>query len=70
MAPTSKLSFKKQNSQLNGINDVPGVYEYLKSIFTETALVVKNDKVVLNEGFGYARKLFCPWYALGLELFN
>src|SRR5213079_2883155 len=36
------------------IND-SAVYEYLKSLnFTGTALVVKDNKVILNKGFGYA----------------
>ncbi|WML54806.1 serine hydrolase domain-containing protein [Neobacillus sp. PS3-12] len=54
---TSKAnpSMKKMNSKWEEANNNPAIYDYLKSInFTGTAIVVKDNKVLLNKGFGYA----------------
>ena len=59
--PTSKVNppLKKKvvvaTPQVEEVTNAPAIYEYLKSLnFTGTALVVKDNKVILNKGFGYA----------------
>jgi CubicO group peptidase (beta-lactamase class C family) len=54
---TSKANppMKKMNSKWEEANNNPAIYDYLKSInFTGTALVVKDNKILLNKGFGDA----------------
>ena len=46
---------KKKSSQWEEANNNPAINDYLNSInFTGTAIVVKDNKVLLNKGFGYA----------------
>lgn len=46
---------KKKSTQWEEANNNPAINDYLNSInFTGTAIVVKDNKVLLNKGFGYA----------------
>jgi CubicO group peptidase (beta-lactamase class C family) len=41
--------------QVNDVNNDPAIDQYLKSLnFNGTALVVKDNKVIMNKGYGYA----------------
>jgi CubicO group peptidase (beta-lactamase class C family) len=51
----ANLPQKKKFPKGGEVNNDPAIYDYLKSLnFTGTALVVKNNKIILNKGFGYA----------------
>ncbi|MCQ6278637.1 serine hydrolase domain-containing protein [Bacillus sp. EB600] len=53
--PPLKKKVAASAPQVEDITNDPAIYEYLKSLnFTGTALVVKDNKVILNKGFGYA----------------
>jgi CubicO group peptidase (beta-lactamase class C family) len=54
---TSKANppLKKKSFQVEEVNNAPAINEYLKSInFTGSAIVVKDNKILVNKGFGDA----------------
>ena len=53
--PPHKEKVVAATPQVEEVNNAPAIYEYLKSLnFTGTAIVVKDNQVILNKGFGYA----------------
>ena len=58
---SKKIVSLKKNTPLQKVrkvvdsNDAPAIDDYLKSLnFNGTALVVKNNKILINKGYGYA----------------